>query len=109
MLFSSHIVSDVERLANVIWILRDGRLLWNGELDALKDAVVRVHVIDGSLEAIAAGFQNVVTRPLMRQNRSSFVALRAANEDWTRMADWLAGRARIEKLALEDIFLELHS
>lgn len=109
VLLSSHIVSDVERLANVIWILRDGRLLWNGDLDALKESVVRVHVVDGSMEAVAAGFGHVVTRPLMRQNRSSFVALRAPAEDWTGLEAKLAGRARLEKLGLEDIFLELHS
>ena len=28
--FSSHIVSDIERLANRIWILKDGRFAWQG-------------------------------------------------------------------------------
>jgi len=109
VLFSSHIVSDVERLANVIWILRDGRLIWNGDLDELKEAVVRVHVTDGSMDAVTTEFKNVVTPPHLRSNRSSFVALRSPAEDWSGLDARLAGRARIEKLGLEDIFLELHS
>jgi ABC-2 type transport system ATP-binding protein len=109
VLFSSHIVSDVERLANVIWILREGRMLWQGELDALKDAVVRVHVTDGTLGAVAAEFERVVTSPAAQRQRSTFVALRGAHEDWSTLERRLAGRARIETLGLEDIFLELHS
>jgi ABC-2 type transport system ATP-binding protein len=109
VLFSSHIVSDVERLANVIWILRDGRMRWQGDLDTLKESVVRVHVADGSLEAVAAQFANVVTGETARRGRSTFVALRSADEDWAALEQELAGRARFEKLGLEDIFLELHS
>jgi hypothetical protein len=44
VLFSSHIVSDLERVANKVWILKDGRLAWAGDLDALKDSVVRLHI-----------------------------------------------------------------
>jgi ABC-2 type transport system ATP-binding protein len=109
VLFSSHIVSDVERLANVIWILRDGRMRWQGDLDTLKESVVRVHVTDGSLDAVAAKFANVVTSESARRGRSTFVALRSPHEDWASLEQALAGRARFEKLGLEDIFLELHS
>ena len=109
VLFSSHIVSDVERLANIIWILRDGRMRWQGDLDTLKESVVRVHVSEGSLEAVAAEFANVVTSESARRGRSSFVALRDQHEDWAALEQALTGRARFEKLGLEDIFLELHS
>src|SRR5690606_8534221 len=44
VLFSSHIVSDLERAANKVWILKHGRLIWQGDLDALKESVVRLHV-----------------------------------------------------------------
>ena len=44
VVFSSHIVSDIERLANRIWIIKDGRLHWRGDFDDLKSSVVRVHV-----------------------------------------------------------------
>lgn len=38
VVFSSHIVSDIERLANKIWILKGGRLHWQGDLDSLKES-----------------------------------------------------------------------
>src|SRR6185295_8301960 len=44
VVFSSHIVSDLERVANDVWILREGRMAWQGELDELKDSVVRLHL-----------------------------------------------------------------
>ena len=44
VVFSSHIVSDIERLANRIWILKDGRLDWHGDLDSLKESIVRLHI-----------------------------------------------------------------
>src|SRR6185295_15062174 len=43
VVFSSHIVSDVERLANKIWILKDRRMYWQGDFDSLKDSIVRLH------------------------------------------------------------------
>ena len=44
VLFSSHIVSDLERAANKVWIVKDGRLHWQGEIDALKESVVRLQI-----------------------------------------------------------------
>ena len=44
VVFSTHILSDLERVANRIWIMKDGVLLWDGDLDALKTSVRRLHV-----------------------------------------------------------------
>jgi ABC-2 type transport system ATP-binding protein len=44
ILYSSHIVGDIERVATHVWILREGRIVWRGELDALKEGVVRLHL-----------------------------------------------------------------
>ena len=41
---ADQIVSDVERLANKIWILKDGRRYWQGDFDSLKESIVRLHV-----------------------------------------------------------------
>ncbi|RYZ87376.1 MAG: ABC transporter ATP-binding protein, partial [Moraxellaceae bacterium] len=42
VIFSTHIVSDVERVANEVWMLRDGELVYQGGLDELKESVVRI-------------------------------------------------------------------
>jgi ABC-2 type transport system ATP-binding protein len=44
VLFSSHIVSDLERIADQIWILRQGVIVWAGPLDSLKESVVRLSI-----------------------------------------------------------------
>ena len=107
VIFSSHIVSDVERLANVIWILKQGKMVWQGELDALKDSVVRVHVPAERAPAARAMYRRVVAERTNAGN-ATIVALRAPDEDWSALESALPG-ARVETLGLEDIFLELHS
>ena len=37
ILFSTHIVSDLERIASRVWILKDGQLAVDESLDALKE------------------------------------------------------------------------
>jgi len=38
IIFSTHIVSDVERIANRLWILKDGELVLNQTLDEVKES-----------------------------------------------------------------------
>jgi ABC-2 type transport system ATP-binding protein len=48
IVFSTHIVSDVERIANRIWILKDGRLVVDEPLDHLKESSVELRQAAGS-------------------------------------------------------------
>jgi ABC-2 type transport system ATP-binding protein len=45
ILFSTHIVSDLERIASRVWILKDGRLAIDESLDALKERSERVELV----------------------------------------------------------------
>src|SRR6187551_179700 len=45
VIFSTHIVSDVERVANQVWMLRDGVLAYQGGMDELKESFARVTLI----------------------------------------------------------------
>lgn len=107
VIFSSHIVSDVERLANKIWILKDGRLSWQGELDALKESIVRVHV--RSAAPLATDFTLPNALSMHREERYATAVI----FDWKPhihkdMEQRLGSPVEIESLGLEDIFLELH-
>ena len=42
IIFSTHIVSDLERIANRVWILKDGHLVIDEPLDALKESSVEI-------------------------------------------------------------------
>lgn len=107
IVFSSHIVSDIERLANRIWILKDGKLDWQGDLDSLKESIVRVHFrgADAGLPAIdIPGVLNV-------RRDGAFVT--AVVRDWTpeaqaKVEKSASVRIEVETLGLEEIFIELH-
>jgi ABC-2 type transport system ATP-binding protein len=109
VVFSSHIVSDVERLANVIWVLKEGKLLWQGDLDTLKESVIRVHARAAAAQAVRARLGRVVAERSINGSGHKFVALRVPGEDWSTLERQLGADASIERLGLEDIFLELHS
>lgn len=47
ILFSTHIVSDLERIANRVWILKDGRLVVDEPLDSLKESSVALATAAG--------------------------------------------------------------
>jgi len=106
VVFSSHIVSDIERLANRIWILKEGHLFWQGELDALKESIVRLHVRrDGLPEQVAM--------PGLMSWRLQGGTATAIAQDWTAqrqeaLESQLCCRVQSEALGLEEIFLELH-
>lgn len=106
IIFSSHIVSDIERLATKIWILKERRLCWDGDLDSLKDSVVRIH-----LRANGSGIANVSVPHALSVDRSEH-HLSAVVGGWSgaREAELRATLGRpfeVEALALEEIFLEL--
>lgn len=107
IVFSSHIVSDIERLANRIWILKEGRLDWQGDLDSLKESIVRLH-IRGEGAALAA---LTIPGALRLQRHESFAT--AVVRDWTPDAQEALEKSasvevEVEPLGLEEIFLELH-
>lgn len=107
VVFSSHIVSDIERLANKIWILKDGRLYWQGDLDALKESIVRVHVRSSGRLPPRLTIPNALS---LRQEEAYAAAVVS---QWTEDARdqverWTGAELEVEALSLEEIFLELH-
>jgi ABC-2 type transport system ATP-binding protein len=108
VLYASHIVADLERVANRIWILRDGQLAWQGELDALKESVVRLHLRAERGFAAPPALPNQLSVTV--QGNAATVAV----SHWTAaqlepLSGTLAVEIDVEPLSLEDIFLELHA
>jgi ABC-2 type transport system ATP-binding protein len=115
IIFSSHIVSDIERLANKIWILKDRHLFWDGDFDSLKDSVVRIHVrANGSTAAAfaavgaAAGPRIPNAISIERGEHHLSAVVRGWNNDLKSEIDASLGMPfEVESLTLEEIFLEL--
>jgi ABC-2 type transport system ATP-binding protein len=106
ILFSTHITSDLERVADRVAVLRAGRLVFDGALDDLKDSVKRLHVtaksplspdfdLPGRLRREVAGHEALVTVRLHTPDLLESV-------ERTHSAS-----VRVEDLSLEDIFLEM--
>ena len=53
ILFSTHIVSDLERIASRVWIIKDGHLVVDEPLDSLKES--RVELATAAAGAFSAG------------------------------------------------------
>ena len=107
VVFSSHIVSDIERLANKIWILKSGHLYWRGGLDDLKESIVRIHV------RRAAPFPNDFRIESAFSQSVSGTHVTAVVCGWNEqryrdIARSIDGDIEVEPLALEEIFVELH-
>ncbi len=107
VLFSTHITSDLERVADRVAVLKGGKIVFNNELDVLKDSVKRLHIasekelpaefaIDGTLHADVSGSQARVT-----------VQDWSAEKKAELETKWNA-EVTVEDLNLEDIFLEMH-
>ena len=107
VVFSSHIVSDIERLANRIWILKDGRLHWSGDIDDLKQSIVRVHI--RSTGTLPEGF--TIPQALFSERQPGYVSAVVQNwnaETHEKLRRQVGVTPEVEALTLEDIFLELH-
>jgi ABC-2 type transport system ATP-binding protein len=107
VLFSTHITSDLERIASHVALVRDGRLEFHDEIDALKDRIKRLRItapadlprdlrLPGTLHATVSGSQAVVTVDGVDERLLADVRERFS-------ADVL-----VDDLNLEEIFLELH-
>jgi len=107
VLFSTHITSDLERIASHVALLRDGRLEFHDEIDALKERIKRLRItapadlprdfrLPGTLHAAVSGSQAIVTVDGVDERLIADVRERFA-------ADVI-----VDDLNLEEIFLELH-
>lgn len=108
VIFSTHIVSDVERVANQVWMLRDGVLDYQGDLDQLKESIIRLtipraHYINETI--------SLLPDIIKKREDSQHVQLTVKN--WSPELETLfqskVTDLTIEHLNLEDIFLEINA
>jgi ABC-2 type transport system ATP-binding protein len=108
ILFSSHIVSDIERVASHVWLMREGEVAWQGELDRLKESTVRL-VLRAEHEFKASPALDGQLHCELMGNTASLVL-----RDWhpgrlPEIERLTASRAEVVPLTLEDIFLAVHA
>jgi ABC-2 type transport system ATP-binding protein len=107
VLFSTHITSDLERVANQIALVRDGRIEFCGDLDTLKERVKRIRVlahdplpatfsVGGGIDLEVEGRHASFTTPSY-----SAALVEELEQTWD-------AEVSVTDLNLEEIFVELH-
>jgi ABC-2 type transport system ATP-binding protein len=106
VLLSSHVLTDVERVADEIGIIADGRLIVSEPLDRLKETVKRVR-----LHAARAVDPTEAPPGALRTHRAGddlLVTLRVTDQG--SLQEWARGEGlhcEVHDLGLEDIFVDL--
>lgn len=107
VLFSTHITSDIERVADRVAILKDGRIVYHDALDTLKDQVKRLHV-----RAPKPLPEPVELPGLLRQRIQGDEAMLTVRDNVAQTVRWMEAQwqasVEVQDLNLEDIFLEMH-
>jgi ABC-2 type transport system ATP-binding protein len=107
VLFSTHITSDLERVADRVAILREGRIIYHDELDALKDSVKRLHITAARPLPRTLSLPGAVHEQI--DGREAMVTVCSFDgEQVGALSQQLDAQVNVEDLNLEDIYLELH-
>ncbi|WP_440964329.1 ABC transporter ATP-binding protein [Massilia sp. GER05] len=101
VVFSTHILSDLERVAFDLAFLKDGRIALQGQTDALLEGARRVVVPAATLPG--APLAGEVRR--RHEGGMTSVIVQAQGDDVARLAR--EPGVRVEPLTLEDLFIEV--
>jgi ABC-2 type transport system ATP-binding protein len=109
VLFSTHITSDLERVAADIAMLKEGKISFKGDLSTLKDRVFRLRIQAGDTLPEVLPIPNIINSSIDGNNAVATVDWEAVTEQEIRTVEKeLSAVVTVEHLNLEDIFLELN-
>jgi ABC-2 type transport system ATP-binding protein len=107
VLFSTHITSDLERVADRVAVLKDGAIAYDGELDVLKDSMKRWHLTASAPLPADLAVPGAV-RTQVKGSEALLTVRGAAPGAIGEAERRLGATIQAEDLSLEDIFLEMH-
>ena len=107
VLFSTHITSDLERVASHVALLQHGQMTVLEELDHLKDRVKRLRIEAAQELPLDLKVPGALRTEVFGQRAT--VSVEDAGQELVQQLEhrWQAS-VRVEDLNLEEIFLELH-
>ncbi|NVJ51784.1 MAG: ABC transporter ATP-binding protein [Gammaproteobacteria bacterium] len=108
VVFSTHITSDLERIAAEVLLLKDGSIYFHGDIDELKEKVAKVHIVANQKLPNQLNIPGVIN--LIKTEHQASVTVENINDvNIDQLSEQLDANIRIEPLSLDDIFVELHS
>lgn len=109
VLFSTHITSDLERVAADIALLKEGNINFKGDLATLKDRVMRLRIHGEKQLPSHLPIPNMVNSSVDGNNAVVTVDWEEGTDGRIRTIETkLSASVTVEHLNLEDIFLELN-
>jgi ABC-2 type transport system ATP-binding protein len=105
VLISSHIVSDLERIASHVAFLHEGRMLLHESLDDLKERCVRIIVPEGMMPQPSSRIAGELARRTLADGSVCLVLERGEGSEWPALAH--APGVTRDTLGLEDLFIEI--
>ena len=107
IIFSTHIVSDLERVASRVWLMKDGHIEINDELDNLKEKCARIH-LPPKVEVPEAFKNSQLIHHRVEQDTSILLFRQFDDAQLKDLENQTGASMEPEWLSLEDIFLEIH-
>lgn len=108
VIFSTHITSDLERIASDILILKDGEALISGDLESVRESVVRIKFNFPSDKKISLQGLSVLSHASGEQYQQVIVDKGTQDVEQV-LTERGATNISTEFLNLDDLFLGLHS
>jgi ABC-2 type transport system ATP-binding protein len=109
ILFSTHIVSDLERIASRVWLIKDGRISIDDSLDSLKERTARINLPPG-VPVPNAFLNDELIHHRIDGNSSTLIFSNWSPEQHKKLEQETGcSLDQIGWLSLEDIFLEVHA
>jgi ABC-2 type transport system ATP-binding protein len=109
IVFSSHLLADVERVATRIWLMRGGRVLLDDSLDRLKEGMVQLRLHNGRK---AAQLPPQLSGELKRQQHDwgkSVLLYEPAREELDGLHQDLGDQLVTRSMGLDELAVELLS
>ncbi|MFC3034567.1 ABC transporter ATP-binding protein [Pseudoalteromonas fenneropenaei] len=93
ILFSSHITTDLERVASHVALIKDGELILNDEIDTVKEQTRLIRFTDSNID--------LSTVKVLNRHAQSAVIFGYSGQVWPSVT-------AVQTLSLEQLFIEVH-
>jgi ABC-2 type transport system ATP-binding protein len=109
VLLSSHLVGDLERMVDRVVLIRSGRLIMEGELDALKTGIRQLQILADVPEPVLREHFDVLSLSQPALNETLATVSNFSDERAARFVSTLRGPElmRVHNFNLEQLYLEL--
>lgn len=104
VLFSTHIVSDLERVASHVAFMHEGRMVLQAEMDTLKERHLRLRIPAAAVDGFSGRVPGEIARRRLPDGALSVLIVRTDDTAWPALAE--APGVRADTLSLEDLFVE---